>query len=285
MNGWATWRLSCRWLLACLLALLGVTLCGCFKWEKLIFSTDEEMHFPADLSALAFEEVLFTAPGEVTLYGWYLPGQPGKPLILFFHGTATNLSHEIEYLARLDDLGTTVFAFDYRGYGQSSGEPSEQGTYQDAGGALDYLRTRGWEPAQIIYCGRSLGAAVALDFALKNPPAGLVLESPFTSLAGLICYHYQLTCPLLRQVYAGFYNNLGKITQLRSPLLIFQGEKDTIVPRQMAEELFRRAPEPKTIYLVAGAGHGDLWQVGGAPYWEHWKRFLNKNVTTSASLP
>jgi fermentation-respiration switch protein FrsA (DUF1100 family) len=285
MNGRTTWRLSCRWLLACLLTLFGVALGGCFKWENLIFSSEKEMQFPANLSALAFEEVLFTSAGESTLYGWYLPGQPGKPLILFFHGTGTNLSREIEYLARLHDLGTTVFAFDYRGYGQSSGKPSEQGTYQDAASALDYLRTRGWEPGQIIYCGRSLGAAVALDLAVKNPPAGLVLESPFTSLAGLICYHYQLTCPMLRQVYSGIYDNLGKITALRSPLLIIQGEEDTVVPRQMAEELFRRAREPKAIYWVVGAGHGDLWQVGGEPYWEQWKRFLSKNEIASATLP
>lgn len=284
MTGRAICRWSLRWLLAGVLALLGVAISGCLRWEKLIFSTDREMRFPTDLAALTFEEILFPAPDGTILYGWYLPGQSGKPLVLYLHGTATNLSRETGYLARLHSLGVTVFAFDYRGYGQSSGEPSEQGTYLDARGALTYLRTRGWMPSRIVYCGRSLGAAVAVQLSLEEPPAGLILESPFTSLAALICHHHPLPCPLLSRTLAGYYDSLGKVAGLRSPLLIFQGDLDTIVPQQMAEELYLRAPAPKTLCLVPGAGHADLWQVGGATYWEHWNRFLNQSVTAAPSL-
>lgn len=274
-----------RWLLAAGLALLGAALAGCLRWEKLIFSADREMRFPADLALLSFEEILFPAADGTTLYGWYLPGQPGKPLVLYLHGTATNLSRETDYLARLHDLGVTLFAFDYRGYGQSSGAPSEEGTYQDARGALAYLRARGWEQGRIIYHGRSLGAAVAVQLALEAPPAGLVLESPFTSLAALVCHHHPIACPLLSRTFAGFYDSLAKIDGLRSPLLVLQGDLDTIVPRQMAEELYRRAPAPKTLCLVPGAGHADLWQVGGPLYWGQWSRFLDRSVATAPSLP
>lgn len=284
MTAEAVCRWSRRWLLAGILASLAALIGGCLRWEKLIFSTDREMRFPAGLPVSAIEEILFPATDGTLLYGWYLPGQPGQPLVLYLHGTATNLSRETDYLARLHNLGVTVFAFDYRGYGQSSGEPSEAGTYRDARGALAYLSSRGWEPARIVYCGRSLGAAVAVQLALEEPPAGLVLESPFTSLAALACHHHPLPCPLLRRTFAGFYDSLGKIAGLRSPLLIIQGDLDTIVPQQMAEELYRRAPEPKALCLVPGAGHADLWQVGGTTYWERWSRFLTQNAAVP-SLP
>lgn len=284
-----TGRAICRWYrcgrLAVGLALLGMALAGCLGWEKLIFSTDREMRFPADLSVPAFEEILFPATDGTLLYGWYLPGRTGQPVVLYLHGTATNLSRETDYLARLHELGVTVFAFDYRGYGQSGGEPSEEGTYQDARGALVYLRSRGWEPTRSIYCGRSLGAAVAVQLALEEPPAGLVLESPFTSLVALICHHSPLPCTLLRRTFAGCYDSLDKIGGLSSPLLIIQGDLDTIVPRQMAEELYRRAPEPKELVLVSGAGHADLWQAGGATYWDHWNLFLGRSITAAPSFP
>ncbi|PLX85233.1 MAG: hypothetical protein C0617_04920 [Desulfuromonas sp.] len=268
----APWRALSR----CVMLLALLTLFACLPRERYLFSTDRTIGFPAPSTGLAFEEVVFPARDGCQLYGRYLPGPPGRPLVLYLYGTGTNLSHLTEPLRLLQGMEASIFVFDYRGYGQSAGEPSERGTYDDARGALDYLRSRGWEPGSTIYYGHSLGAAVALQLALEEPPAGLVLESPFTSVLAMICHHVPFSCDLLRQAYGRYYDNLAKIGRIHAPLLIFQGERDTIVPVEMARQLFARANEPKYMHILPGASHSDLYLTGGLPYRESWRTFIDQ---------
>ncbi|MBE0595888.1 MAG: alpha/beta fold hydrolase, partial [Desulfuromonadales bacterium] len=146
--------------------------------QFLYFPTRTLVATPA-AAGLPYEEVFFAAADGVRLHGWYLPGEPGRPALLFAHGNAGNISHRLENLRLFhQQLGVTVFIFDYRGYGQSEGRATEEGTYADARGALAWLRGRGWEAERLVYFGRSLGAAVALQLALEAPPAGVVLKPP-----------------------------------------------------------------------------------------------------------
>jgi hypothetical protein len=223
---------------------------------------------------LAYEEVRFAAADGTALHGWFLPGDAGRPLVVFCHGNAGNISHRLESLDLLHGLGLSVFIFDYRGYGQSAGTPSEEGTYADARGALAWLRQRGWTPAQMVYFGESLGAAVAVQLALEHPPAGLVLEAPFTSIAAMGRHHYLLLHLLLGWLLDARYDNLDKIDRVRSPLLIIQGEADSIVPPAMARRLYEAAGGPKTLRLIPGANHNDLLFTGGSAYREAWREFL-----------
>jgi fermentation-respiration switch protein FrsA (DUF1100 family) len=240
-----------------------------------IFFPDKTLHATPAAVGLPYEEVTFPAADGVSLHGWYLPGDPAKPLVLFAHGNAGNLSHRIDNLLGFHRLGLPVFIFDYRGYGRSEGQTTEEGTYEDIRGALAWLKKRGWPPRRIIYFGRSLGAAVALQLALEEPPAGLVLESAFTSVAGMGWHHQPLTYALLGWwAVSARYDNLAKIGGLRCPLLLFQGENDTIVPPKMARQLLEKAPAPKSLYLIPGADHNDTYFVGGGPYWRQWQDFL-----------
>jgi len=241
-----------------------------------VYFPDRELVATPALLDLAYEEVSFTAADGVRLHGWYLPGAASAPVVLFCQGNAGNISYNLENLAYLHRLGLGVFIFDYRGYGKSAGRATEGGTYADARGALAWLESRGFSRSRMIYFGRSLGAAVVLQLAVEAPPAGLVLETPFTSMAAMGQTHYPFLHFLLGWLLDVRYDNLGKIGQIHLPLLIFQGDRDSIVPERMARQLFERANPPKRFYLIKGADHNDTFDVGGAAYWEEWRRFVRE---------
>ena len=223
---------------------------------------------------LEYEDVFFAAADGTKLHGWYLPGEAGKPMVIFCHGNAGNISHRVDNLRLLRELGLGVFIFDYRGYGQSEGQASEEGTYSDMRGAIDWLKERGWATDQLIYFGRSVGAGVALQLAVEQPPAGVVLESPFTSIRAMGRHHYPLLWQLAGWALDARYDNHAKIGQLKAPLLVFHGDRDNIVPHRMGKELFEQAPQPKTFYSIPRAGHNNTYDVGGEAYWQQWKSFI-----------
>src|SRR5210317_800663 len=125
---------------------------------------------PASIG-LVYEEVDFRATDGTQLAGWLIPGRDGAPVVLFCMGNAGNISHRLETLQLLHQLGVTVFIFNYRGYGTSEGRASEAGTYSDITGAINFLNKRGWGTERIILFGRSLGAAVGLEGSLRSAPA------------------------------------------------------------------------------------------------------------------
>lgn len=241
-----------------------------------LYFPDPNLVATPELYDLGYEEVRFEAADGTLLNGWLIPGRPESPLVLFFMGNAGNMSHRLDNLLFLHRLGANVFIFDYRGYGQSAGKASEPGTYSDALGALEFLRQRGWKPDQMVYFGRSIGAAVALQTALDNFPAGLILESPFTSVGAMGRTHYPLLYLLLGWAIGADYDNLEKIGKLKSPLLIFHGEKDEICPPGMTRALYEQAPGPKELVWIPGADHNETFDRGGKPYLDSWNRFMRQ---------
>jgi hypothetical protein len=215
---------------------------------------------------LDYEEIAFLASDGTRLNGWLVAGQTHAPVVLFCMGNAGNISHRLETLQLLHNLGVAVFIFNYRGYGLSEGKASESGTYHDIAGALQFLNKRGWASEQTIIFGRSLGAAIGLEAALHSPPAGLIMESAFTSIAAMGQHHYPLISRLLGWLIGAKYDNLEKISRLKRPLLLIHGKQDSICPPRMAEELFARAPAEKQLLWIPGAGHNDGFIVGGEPY-------------------
>jgi fermentation-respiration switch protein FrsA (DUF1100 family) len=253
--------------------LLPSPVCAALEHMFLYFPDKEMVMTPATMR-LEFEDIDFRASDGTRLHGWYLPGEEGQPLVLFCHGNAGNISHRVDNLRLLRELGLSVFIFDYRGYGQSEGKASEEGTYADMRGALNWLKEQGWSARQMIYFGRSLGAGIALQLALEDPPAGLVLESPFTSIEAIGKHHYPLLWLLAGWTLDARYDNLLKIDQLKAPLLIFHGERDNIIPTRMGRELYERASQPKQFYPIPQAGHNDTYDMGGAEYWQQWQGFV-----------
>ena len=198
---------------------------------------------------------LRTADG-VLISATYLPSPSATHTLLISHGNAEDLGHIRPHLFNLRSLGFSVFAYDYRGYGTSEGEPSERGTYADIDAAYAYVTgDLGVAPTQIIVYGRSVGAGPAVDLAARRPIGGLVVESAFTTAFRV------LTRVSLFPFDA--FRNVDKIGRVRCPVLVMHGRADEIVPFGHGEALWRAAPEPKRFFWADGAGHNDFWLVAG----------------------
>jgi uncharacterized protein len=217
----------------------------------------------AETPGLRLTDVTVRTEDGERLHAWWIPASaPTIGHVLLCHGNAGNVGDRIPHVALLSAAGFDVLAFDYRGYGRSSGRPSEHGTARDARAAGDaLLRQDGIDPARILYLGESLGGAVALALALERPPAGLILQSTFTSVRHLARLHYPF---IPRAVVPDAYPSLRRIRELRAPLLVLHGADDRIVPVMDGEALFHAAPGPKRIEVFAGVGHNDLIMRAGA---------------------
>lgn len=218
--------------------------------------TGREIEATPQAYGLNFESVaIHTEDGE-TLHGWWLPGSshsPDQRTVLFFHGNAGNISHRIDYLLMFERMGCGTLIIDYRGYGRSTGSPSEEGTYRDAVAAWQWLTgMRGIKAGDIIFVGESLGGAVATWLAVRHPPRALVLLSTFTSVPDLGAQVYPfIPVRLLARVK---YDNLARIGQITAPVLIAHSREDDIIPYAHGRLLFDAAREPKEFLEMRG-GH------------------------------
>jgi hypothetical protein len=259
----------------CLTGILGASMIlGLEKFA--LFFPERSLSATPQAEGLAYEDVWFPASDGVVLHGWLVPAPGARVTLLWFHGNAGNIGDRVPNIVFLHRrLRANVFIFDYRGYGRSQGshfDLSEEATYRDGEGALAYLGTRAdLGRTQIVYFGRSLGAAIAVEMARRQPPAALILESPFTTLKDIARVHYPfLPLSFLRTKY----ESLRKIREIRVPLLILHGDRDEVVPLEHARRLHAVANEPKHLYVIRGAHHNDTYVVGGAAYLDMWARFL-----------
>lgn len=216
------------------------------------------IHFPARAMVatpaevgLGYEEVsLTTADGE-KLHAWFIPAREERAVLLFFHGNAGNISHRLESLRIFHELGLEVLIIDYRGYGRSSGRPSEEGLYRDAEAAYDYLtRERGVPPEHLLVFGRSLGAAVGAHLASQRPVGGLILESGFTSVPDLGAQHYPFLPVRLLARYR--YDTQGALSKVTAPVLVIHSADDDIIPFSHGRALFDAAAEPRQFLELEG---------------------------------
>jgi fermentation-respiration switch protein FrsA (DUF1100 family) len=207
-----------------------------------------------------------TEDGE-RLHGWWIPASaPTIGHVLLCHGNAGNVGDRIPHIGLLAAAGFDVLAFDYRGYGRSSGRPGERGIHRDAVAAREaLLRREGVDGARVLYLGESLGGAVALALSIELPPAGLILQSTFTSVRDMARLHYPY---VPRALVPDAYQSLRIIRRLRAPLLVLHGDRDPIVPLMHGEALFDAAPGPKRLEVLAGVGHNDLLARAGRAWIE-----------------
>ncbi|HLY16152.1 MAG TPA: alpha/beta hydrolase [Bryobacteraceae bacterium] len=215
------------------------------------------------------EDVWLRTRDGVRLHAWFVAA-PGSALAtLYLHGNGGNLAHRPGHLREIAAAGSSVLIPDYRGYGKSDGRPTERGLYSDADAAYDYLIGAGYQPAQIVVHGESLGSAVAVDLAARRPCARLILESPFTSLsemAGTIV-------PLVGRLFAHGFNTRRKISGVHVPLLVIHGDQDRTVPYSMGRAVFEAANEQKFLWTVTGATHVDIVETAGQLYRERLRDF------------
>jgi fermentation-respiration switch protein FrsA (DUF1100 family) len=243
--------------------------------KGIVFFPDPDLvGTPKDVN-LDYEDVWFTTADGVRLHGWWVP-QPGCPTVIWFHGNGGNISHRLENIALLWRLvQVQVFIFDYREYGLSGGEITRAGTFLDADAVYNCVTTElGVLANDLILFGRSLGTALALDQAVKNPARALILESAFTSSLEMM----RLYAPFLGhwQAQGPAYDNLSLIPRLTIPVLIIHGEQDEIIPVAMGRRLYAAAPEPKELYIIHKAHHNDVYNLGGEAYFTRWRHFVHQ---------
>ena len=235
--------------------------------SRLIFYPEvgREMVVSPQTYGLKFEPAdIRTTDGE-SLSAWWLPADEARGTILFFHGNAGNISHRLDYLLLFNRLRFNTLILDYRGYGKSTGSPSEEGTYRDAEAAWDYLsKVAPGRPRFIV--GHSLGGAIAVELARKHPEArGLVLEATLTSVQDMVEQSAWGFLPV-GLILTQKFDALSKIGEVKMPVMIAHGTRDSIVPFQMGERLYEAAPAPKRFVKVEGAGHHNLSGPGFEAY-------------------
>ncbi len=230
---------------------------------------------PAQLG-LAFEEVaLETADGE-RLGAWFIPAPRARATLLFAHGNAGNISHRLDSIRLFHELGLSVLIFDYRGYGQSSGTPSERGTRLDAEAAWRHLtESRGVAPDGIVLFGRSLGAAVVAELATGVTPAALIVESGFTSVPDFGAEKYPWLPVRLLARFS--YDTRAALAAVRCPVLVVHSRDDEIIDYRHGQRLFAAAREPKSFLELRG-GHNDGFMASGLSYVRGLRRFLEQSL-------
>ena len=235
-----------------------------FQGRLIYFPAKAMTGTPAEYG-LPCEDVSLKTIDGLTLGAWYMPPPAADgPVLLHCHGNGGNISHRLEVMRSLREAGAGVLVFDYRGYGRSEGSPDEQGTYRDARAAWEFLtQTKGLPPSRIILHGQSLGGGVAAQLATQVQPAGLILESTFTSLTDRAAEIYRFLPVRLMARYR--YPTLDRMASISCPVLILHSPDDEIIPIHHARRLFAAAHEPKRFVELNG-DHNDGFLMSAKVY-------------------
>jgi len=221
--------------------------------RKLLYYPNFNSHIKGDGLSHSFENINIKTKVNINLKGWFHLKDPKKKTILFFHGNAGTLDYRIYKLNFLGNLDVNFLIIAWRGYSGSSGKPSEFGLYQDAKSALNWLNSKGITENKIILYGESLGTSVAIEVGQNKDFAGVILETPFTSMVdvGKTKYPFFPVSLLLKDKY----ESDKKIKNIKSPILIMHGEADKIVPFWMGKKIYQLANEPKYSYFTKYDDH------------------------------
>jgi len=231
---------------------------------------------PADIG-LEYESVSLSTIDGVGIHGWFIPVAQERGTLLFFHGNAGNIAHRLDSIKIFHDLGLSVLIIDYRGYGQSQGRISEQGTYLDAEAAWNYLtRTRNIPAARIAVFGRSLGAAMAAYIASGKKPGALILESAFTSVPDMAARLYPFFPVRLLSRFE--YNTRKMLRSVSCPVLIIHSPDDEIIPFENGQLLYESAQEPKDFLQLKG-GHNEGFLISGRTYIDGIGQFIEASLS------
>jgi hypothetical protein len=264
-------------------ALLAALFLGLRWYERqaMYYPTADLVRTPAN-AGLPFTDVsLVTEDGE-TLHAWWVPsGRQNAPVFLFLHGNGGNVSHRVDKLAVFREIGADTLIIDYRGYGRSSGTPSELGMYRDARAAYQWLITAGGVSADcVMVYGESLGAAVAVELASHARTGGVIVESGFTSVPDIARKRFPFL-PVQWILQHGF-DALDKMPRINAPLLVLHSTEDELFDMSHPERLLAAAQPPKRLVELRG-GHNDAFMVSAAAYRNALAAFLAEVVPVPAA--
>jgi uncharacterized protein len=208
----------------------------------------------------AEEHILKTTDGEQVIV-WHVPAKPGRPVVLFFPGNGDFLAGRVSRFRGIISGGTGLVAVSYRGYGGSSGRPSEQGLLLDAAAAYAFTTAR-YKTDQIVVWGFSLGTGVAVDLAANHPVGQLILEAPYTSTADVASSIWLFRAVPIHWLMRDQFRSDERIARVTVPLLIMQGSRDPAIPIALGERMFELAHEPKQFVRFEGGSHENLDNYG-----------------------
>jgi fermentation-respiration switch protein FrsA (DUF1100 family) len=244
-----------KWLIGAIAVYAGFVMLVYLAQRSLQYFPERRRTPPAAAGLPEAEDlILDTADGEHVIV-WHVPPRGEAPVFLYFHGNGGSLRWREERFRALIADGSGLVALSYRGYGGSSGRPTEKGLGEDAAAAYAFAVAR--YPAQrIVLWGESLGSALAIALGAEKPVGCLVLEAPFTSAVDVGARHYWFL-PVRLFMKDQFRSDLC-ISRVRAPVLVVHGENDAIVPIALGKRLYTLIHAPKQLVRVAGAGHNDL---------------------------
>lgn len=243
-----------------------------FLEQKSLYHPYKEIPETPTNSGIKYEDVNFKTDDGKLLNGWFVPAKDAKVTVLYCHGNAGNIYHRLHKVKFFHEMGVNFFIFDYRGYGKSTGNPSEKGLYKDAQAAYDYIISRSdVDKNKIVVYGKSLGGPVAADLCLHKKASALILEGSFASVA----LRAQQLYPFLpmKLLITQKYDAMDKVKNIHIPKLIAHGRRDEVISFRHGEILFGVAAEPKQ-FLPFDGGHNDDTYVTSVAYKEVLQKFL-----------
>ena len=215
---------------------------------------------------VAFTAATVTTSDGERLHVWHLARDNPRAQVVYFHGNGGNLSLWSDVLVGLWQQGYDVVAVDYRGYGESTGKPSEQGLYRDVDAVVGFMHDRVRHPAApLIYWGRSLGTTMAAYAATVREPNGIVLEAGFPSMRAVV-----RSSPILWALswFSSYeFPTARWMSAVRAPVLVLHGDEDSVIPYGLGQQLYAQIPGPKQFLTIAGGDHNDLEPRDAKAYW------------------
>lgn len=275
-----TWKKTAEfigrhWILIAFLIFVVGMIMTPYRLERMfVYFPTRQVHGNPGTLGLAYEDVSLATADGVKLHGWFIPHAAADTTLLIFHGNAGNIGDRLPWIEVLHALRVHILIMDYRGYGKSEGKPFEAGLYRDAQAAYAWwARKREAKGEKLVLFGESLGGAVAVNLAAKVSPAGLILQSTFTS--GWDMAKIMFPVGLLQPLLNVHFDSETAIVKIHCPKLLIHGTQDEVVPFRLGKKLFDAAPSPKSFYAVPGAGHNDLIEFAGDEYLQRVELFLS----------
>jgi fermentation-respiration switch protein FrsA (DUF1100 family) len=246
--------------------------------RELIYSPDDGPYVPPSRYAMLadVEEIALDTADGIALNAWYVPAPASRPTVLLLPGKSSSLRSLRYRIRRFEDARMGVLVVAYRGYSGNAGTPDEQGLYNDARAALDWLRIHGVADASIVLYGVSLGSGVATRMAIEESVGAIVLEAPYTSITDVAALRFPVVP--VRWLLRDRFDSLSTIAKLTEPLLVMHGNDDAVIPQFLGQRLYEAATAPKAGFWPNGVGHDDLFDRGG---FDAARQFIDSAVPAS----
>tara|TARA_B100001769_G_C22095736_1_gene591148 strand:- start:965 stop:1771 length:807 start_codon:yes stop_codon:yes gene_type:complete len=225
-----------------------------YFYQRSLLYHPSENNYANDKIEFDYREIFIEVTENIKLKSWFIKKDLKKnKTILFFHGNAGSLINRVHKLNELNKLNVNILLISWRGFSENLGKPSEKNLYHDAKKSVEWLNNIGVDNKNIVLYGESLGTGVATELGQENSFAGIILESPFTSIAEAAKIYYPYLP--INLILKDRYESIKKIQNINIPILIMHGKKDDIVPFRMGQELFQKANEPKNSYFSENDDH------------------------------